>query len=60
MNNSTSTSHLTCVIEAIALAKHNSNSSSEELKAQLLAKGYDDSATIHAVNALSAQRPLAI
>jgi len=60
MNNSTSTSHLTCVIEAIALAKHSNHSSSEELKAQLLAKGYDDSATTHAVNALSAQRPLAI
>lgn len=55
MTNSDSSSHLSCFIEAIAIAKHVHCTSSEDLKTLLQEKGYEDMVTVDTVNELRSQ-----
>ncbi|GFD91176.1 hypothetical protein KUL152_34020 [Tenacibaculum sp. KUL152] len=55
MINTESSSHLTCFIEAIAIAKHTTCTSCEDLVQQLQEKGYEDIVTVDTVNELRSQ-----
>ncbi|GFD69513.1 hypothetical protein [Alteromonas sp. KUL106] len=59
MTQAQSMTHLSCFIEAVAIAKNNKCSSREDLKALLQQKGYEELVAIETVAELSPQLPLA-
>ncbi len=59
MTQTQSIAHLSCFIEAVAIAKKNKCSNRDDLKVLLQQKGYEELVAIETVEELSPQLPLA-
>ena len=59
MTQAQSTTHLSCFIEAIALAKHSQCVSRDDLKALLQQKGYEEMVALNTAEELERQLPIA-
>ena len=59
MTQAQSTTHLSCFIEAIALAKHTKCASLDDLKALLQQKGYEEMVALNTAEELEPQLPIA-
>lgn len=59
MTQAQSITHLSCFIEAVAIAKKNKCSNCDDLKTLLQQKGYEELVAMETVEELSPQLPLA-
>lgn len=59
MTKAQSTTHLSCFIEAIALAKQNKCESRDDLKTLLQQKGYEEIVALNTAEELALQLPIA-